>query len=97
MSAKKPGLVKLNGEDLKAGPGAYSAETEAISITTGASCVLLIVVEGNRGTGFDIGVRADAVNNIMWQSLANELEWLARIVRERAATLLAEADASEGG
>lgn len=92
-----PGIDKIHEEDLQAGAGAYSKESQLVQRLTRCQCVVMVILDGDRGTGFDIAVREDCVSNVVWSGLAGELERLARIIRDRAPTLLAEAVEKQRG
>ena len=55
------------------GPGKYGAECEAMLRDTGAVACILIVIEGDRGTGFDLDdVPADRLG--VRQSILGRME-----------------------
>lgn len=99
MSAKQPppGVVKFDESNLFEGAGVYSPETEAVMRCTMAQALVLCILGGNRGTGFDISVRSDCVSNVVWHDLAGELDRLARVLRERAGPIFTEAAKQDGG
>lgn len=82
------GAAKVSEEDIEAGAGVYSNLAEYVMRSTEAQASVLILLGGNYGTGFDIAVRPECLDNVNFQALAEEMERCARILRDRAEILL---------
>jgi hypothetical protein len=69
-------MADRNQPVVEAGPGKYDDEATLVRCATSASCVGLIVIGGNRGTGFAVQGSTEFV-----LALPDLLEALARGIR----------------